>query len=160
MILSRPWAAGLTVGLSIVLAACGHTSNQELAAAREAGRSQGAAEQKAEAEKQQLEQDVANLRAQQEQLAKKMTAAAASPKVEREGTSNSGTQDCGGGVSVNSVTSCSFAQVVAQQWRNYGGDTSTFEAWSPTTQRYYTMRCVSGLPTVCRGGNNAAVYIR
>ena len=72
----------------------------------------------------------------------------------------SATQGCGSGVSVNSVTSCSFAEIVAQEWRDNGGGSITIEAWSPVTQRSYVMRCTAGVPTVCRGGDNAAVYIR
>jgi hypothetical protein len=32
--------------------------------------------------------------------------------------------------------------------------------YSPVTGRSYTMTCVAGIPSVCRGGNNAVVYIR
>ena len=58
------------------------------------------------------------------------------------------------------MTSCSFAEIVAQGWRNNGGGSVTFEAWSPVAQRFYLMHCTAGVPTVCRGGANAAVYIR
>lgn len=66
---------------------------------------------------------------------------------------------CGGGVSVNGATSCSFAQNVATEYRSSGG-ASSIDVYSPVTHQSYTMSCSSGVPTVCRGGNNAVVYIR
>lgn len=73
---------------------------------------------------------------------------------------SSGTTNCGGGVSVNSVTSCSFADNVAQAYRDSGG-ASTVDAYSPKTGQVYTMTCTDqGITTVCRGGNNAVVSIR
>ena len=75
------------------------------------------------------------------------------------GTAAEGSRSCGGGLTVNSVTSCSFAENVRDEYRRSGG-APTIEVFSPTTQRLYTMSCSGGLPTVCRGGNGAAVFIR
>lgn len=66
---------------------------------------------------------------------------------------------CGDGVSVNSVTSCPFGRSVKDAYEASGG-ASVIEAYSPVTGTTYTMTCSSGIPTVCRGGNNAVVTIR
>lgn len=66
---------------------------------------------------------------------------------------------CGGGLSVNSVTSCPFAQNVAEAYRGSGG-ASSIDVYSPVTGTTYTMSCGGGVPVVCTGGNGAAVYIR
>jgi hypothetical protein len=65
---------------------------------------------------------------------------------------------CGGGVSVNSVTSCPFAQNVRKAYRD-SRRASVLRVFSPTTGETYTMRCAGRKPTVCRGGRNAVVYI-
>jgi hypothetical protein len=161
-------ASVLLIALSTTLAACGvQASHQQLAAASAAGRSQGAAQQQAEASKQaeaakqrQLESDVAALKSK---LAANSSSSASSVSSGSGGSGSStgsGTRDCGLGVSVNSVTTCSFAQIVVEAWRQSGGGYASFQAWSPATQRFYLMRCSPGLTTICRGGNNAAVYIR
>jgi hypothetical protein len=66
---------------------------------------------------------------------------------------------CGDGISVNGATSCAFARNVAAEYRSSGG-ASTIEVFSPVTHQSYTMSCAGGVPTVCRGGNNAVVYVR
>ena len=65
---------------------------------------------------------------------------------------------CGNGVTVNSVTSCSFALNVADEYRRTGS--SVVYAASPVTKQIYRMECTDGIPVVCRGGNNAQVTIR
>lgn len=72
---------------------------------------------------------------------------------------SSGTSSCGNGLSVNSVTSCPFAESVRDAWESSGGS-SVIEAYSPVTGELYTMTCSGGAPVVCSGGNNARVYIR
>ena len=67
--------------------------------------------------------------------------------------------NCGDGVAVNAATSCPFGRNVASEYRSSGG-ASTIEVYSPVTKQAYTMSCSGGVPTVCRGGNNAVVYIR
>jgi hypothetical protein len=66
---------------------------------------------------------------------------------------------CGGNLSAGANTSCAFAVIVRSGFYEVGSGVS-FPAYSPTTGRIYTMTCTGGVPTVCRGGNNAVVYIR
>ena len=74
------------------------------------------------------------------------------------GSSSSGPGiSCGGGVSAGPNTTCGFAQNVASAYRESGS--STVHATSPTTHQNYSMTCIGGNPTVCRGGNDASVYI-
>jgi hypothetical protein len=63
-----------------------------------------------------------------------------------------------GGISVNSVTSCPFAENVESAWES-SGDASSVTAFSPATGLTYTMSCTaSGTGyEVCSGGNNAYV---
>jgi hypothetical protein len=72
-------------------------------------------------------------------------------------SSSGGSTDCGNGISVNSNTSCAFAQYVAEGYRATGD--SVIRAYSPVTDDTYAMTCSGSNPTVCRGGNDAAVYI-
>ncbi len=67
---------------------------------------------------------------------------------------------CATGVQAGANTSCSFAMNVAGEYGSNPGAT-TISAFSPTTGKSYTMTCSpwSGGGTVCRGGNNAAVFI-
>jgi hypothetical protein len=63
-----------------------------------------------------------------------------------------------GGISVNSVTSCPFAENVESAWES-SGDASSVTAFSPATGLTYTMSCTaSGTGyEVCTGGNGAYV---
>jgi hypothetical protein len=70
-----------------------------------------------------------------------------------------GSSSCGDGLSVNSATSCPFARSVRDAYEASGGG-SRVQASSPVTGETYTMSCSGGVPVVCTGGNNAAVYIR
>lgn len=58
---------------------------------------------------------------------------------------------------VGPKTSCPFARDVADKWKS-SGDT-VIEAHSPVTGVTYTMTCTGSEPVVCRGGNNAVVYL-
>lgn len=75
------------------------------------------------------------------------------------GAASVGSTSCGNGVSANSVTSCPFAQNVAETYRRSSG-ASSIDVYSPVTGRNYVMSCSGGIPTVCSGGNGAVVYIR
>jgi hypothetical protein len=66
-------------------------------------------------------------------------------------------EDCGDGVRVNENTSCPFARYVAEGYRAEGA--GVIRAYSPVTNDTYAMSCESGDPAVCRGGNDAVVYI-
>lgn len=75
------------------------------------------------------------------------------------GAGGAATTSCGDGISVNSVTSCPFGRAVRDEYESSGG-ASEIEAFSPATNRSYTMSCSGAVPTVCRGGNGAVVTIR
>jgi hypothetical protein len=77
--------------------------------------------------------------------------------------SGGASQYCGspadqGGISVNAVTSCPFAENVESAWESSGG-ASSVTASSPATGLTYTMSCTaSGTGyEVCTGGDNAYV---
>jgi hypothetical protein len=77
--------------------------------------------------------------------------AAPAPTVSTEGS-------CGGELSVNSHTSCPFAQNVENAYyAEVGSGSGEVVAYSPVTERDYTMSC-SGSPHECTGGDDAAVF--
>jgi hypothetical protein len=59
----------------------------------------------------------------------------------------------------NSETSCGFALSTAQAYATYGNGAEPFSVSSPVTGMSYVMTCTSA-GSVCRGGNNAVVYLR
>jgi hypothetical protein len=63
---------------------------------------------------------------------------------------------CGGGLAVGPNTTCAFAESVRSAYESSGPGAVT--AYSPVTNRTYTMTCSAGSPVVCTGGNNASVY--
>lgn len=71
-----------------------------------------------------------------------------------------GSTECSSTISVNGSTSCSFAQNVADAYLSEGGGNRSVSAYSPITNQWYTMSCTGGVTTVCKGGNNAVVYLR
>jgi hypothetical protein len=74
--------------------------------------------------------------------------------------SNCGGDAASGGISVNSVTSCPFAENVESAWDSSGDSGSgTVTANSPVTDQTYAMYCTaSGTGyEVCTGGSNAYV---
>jgi hypothetical protein len=65
---------------------------------------------------------------------------------------------CGGELSVNSHTTCPFAQNVENAYyAEVGSGPGEVVAYSPVTERDYTMSC-SGSPHECTGGDDAAVF--
>lgn len=68
-----------------------------------------------------------------------------------------GEEDCGSGVAVGPNTTCPFALNVARAYRASGGSTVT--AHSPARNRDYEMTCTPGPPAVCRGGDDASIFI-
>jgi len=65
---------------------------------------------------------------------------------------------CGGELSVNAHTSCPFAEAVEQVYFEIvGSGPGTVVAYSPVTERSYTMTC-TGSPHECTGGDDAVVY--
>lgn len=90
------------------------------------------------------------------------SAAAAKKKSSGSGGSGGGTasaggsQNCGGGIEVNAVTSCAFAKNVVAAWKKNEGSSVT--AYSPDTGETYTMSCSgSQMLTTCTGGSGAKV---
>ena len=74
-----------------------------------------------------------------------------------------GAVSCGAGVSAGtSVTSCSFAQAVRDEYLRTGvqGQARVISAYSPVTGLSYVMSCgPEGGVVACRGGNDAVVYV-
>ncbi len=65
---------------------------------------------------------------------------------------------CGGELSVNSRTTCPFAENVEQAYyAEIGSGSGEVVAYSPAMNRTYVMSC-SGSPHECTGGNGAAVF--
>lgn len=165
----RSGAAVVALGLSLTIGGCaGGPSQDQLAQARQEGAaaaSQAAEAEKAKAEQKKLAADVAAAVKAAADAAAAAKAAAAKNTAPGGGTSGGvasggGGRSCGGTISVSSATSCSFAENVVADWRGAGGGSASFWSHSPVTGRSYWMRCTAGVPTVCRGGNNAVVYIR
>jgi len=65
---------------------------------------------------------------------------------------------CGGELTVNSRTTCHFAENVEQAYyAEVGSGSGEVVAYSPAMNRTYVMSC-SGSPHECTGGNDAAVF--
>lgn len=156
----------------MMISGCGGGPSQDqLAQARQEGAaeaSKAAEAEKAKAEQKKLAADVAAAAKAAKDAAEAAKAAAdgrnpgsgggTGPAVNSGG--GGGSKSCGGNISVNSATSCPFAANVVSDWRSNGGGSTSFWSYSPVTGKGYWMRCTAGIPTVCRGGNNAVVYIR
>jgi len=99
----------------------------------------------------------AKVRADKEAAAKAAEVRVAAAKA---ATAQAARTSCNGNVSVGGNTTCAFAVNVESSYYQSGGGYSTFWVYSPVTGLYYTMTCTPGVPTVCRGGHNAVVYIR
>lgn len=152
----------LAIGASLLLAGCGSsTSQSDLDKARAAGASEEAAKQKqasVDAKIKQLEEDLAKAKTQGV-TPSQSAAPGPAPQAQTQAPAARGSS-CGGNLSVGANTSCAFARYVEAALSAAGGGSQTLSVYSPTTGKYYTMTCVAGVPTVCRGGNNAVVYIR
>jgi hypothetical protein len=70
-----------------------------------------------------------------------------------------GSGNCGGSLSVGPNTTCAFAENVEYQYfAEIGNGSGTVTAYSPVTEKLYTMYCTAGEPHECTGGNNASVF--
>jgi len=160
----RVSAGAATIVLAIgLLAGCGDESGsvserqtEEIQRAKEEGRRQALAEERAKA----AAADTRRLEKEIEQLGKDDATSdrpgrAPAPPAQ----ASSGSTSCGEGVSVNSVTTCPFGRNVRDEYASSNG-ARVIEVYSPVTKRSYLMRCTGGVPTVCRGGNGAIVYLR
>jgi septal ring factor EnvC (AmiA/AmiB activator) len=87
-------------------------------------------------------------------------AAAAQAAATKAAAAQPQTTSCDANVSAGANTTCAFALNVESAYYASGGGYSTVSVYSPVTGLYYGMTCTPGVPTVCRGGNNAVVYIR
>jgi len=159
---SRVGVLAVLLLLLSVLVGCGGGSDatqQQL----EQARREGAAQQKIKDQQAQLKRDIRELKKQ----ARGNTSSSSPSSGESSGGGSSSggsaptsAASCGQGVSAGSATSCAFALNVARAYFEAGGGSPTLSVYSPVTNQTYTMRCSAGAPTVCRGGNNAVVYIR
>lgn len=152
------------VGFVVACGGGSGASDQQLKNAED----RGAQNQKIQDAQNAQRQEQARLRREIEQLKRSKggtTTSVAPPSsggtapVTPPATTSSGSS-CGGGLSVGPNTTCSFAAVVRSAYLVNGGGSGTVQAYSPVTQRFYSMSCSGGAPTVCRGGNSAVVYIR
>lgn len=66
---------------------------------------------------------------------------------------------CSGSVGAGGATSCEFAQNVAEAVPRGADSDVAVRAKSPVTGKSYEMTCKAGPVMVCRGGNNAEVYV-
>lgn len=141
--------------LGLTMAGCGDSgaSSEELEAARKEG-----AVKAHQAERiREIQKELKALR-KNGGSGKAATAAAGSPAPEG-GSSSSGSGNCGGALSANSVTTCGFAENVEEAYyAEIGSGSGTVIAYSPTTGTTYSMYCTAGSPHECTGGNDAAVY--
>jgi type II secretory pathway pseudopilin PulG len=67
--------------------------------------------------------------------------------------------NCSGSLSVGPNTTCAFAENVEYEYfAEIGSGSGTVTAYSPVTEKLYSMYCTAGEPHECSGGNNATVY--
>ncbi len=174
----RGGGAGLLVALAMAgVSGCGGSdsggsSERDQADAIRVARADARREARAEAKAQKAADDAKALQKQIDEL-KKGSGAGSSSKSSGSSSgssggsssggsvapSSSGSTSCGGGLSVNSVTTCPFAENVRSEYNSSGGS-SVVAAFSPATGKVITMSCSSGVTTICRGGSGAIVYIR
>lgn len=169
----RGAGAGLLVALAMAgVTGCGgsdgNNEREQADAIREA-RADARREARAEAKADKAEADSKALQKQIDELKKGSGNSSSRKSAGSSGGSSSGggsaapassgSTSCGGGLSVNSVTTCPFAENVRGEYGSNPG-ASEINAFSPATGKLITMRCSSGVTTICRGGNNAIVYIR
>jgi len=151
----------LVTGSAVGLTACGGSDNGASQQEIDQAKREAAAQQKLKDKQAQLEKELHDLKKQTNKNS------GSSGSKSNGGSSSSGSStsttsgaSCGAGVTAGANTSCAFALNVAQAYFDAGGGSPTVSVYSPVTTQNYTMNCTAGAPTVCRGGNNAVVYIR
>lgn len=143
------------LGLFVFSTGCGGASDAELQGAKQEG-----AKEARQAEKlKEIQQGIAALKRERS----KGNFQQIPPPPASTGSTYSGSgpaKTCANGVGASSATSCEFAFNVAGEYGSNPGATS-ISAFSPVTEQVYAMTCSawSGGGTVCRGGNDAAVFI-
>lgn len=124
----------------------------------ERARQKKAAEERAQAK---LAREVARLKKQVNKRPGTTTTTTAAPGTPPASSAPpSSSSSCGGNLSVGPNTSCAFGILVERAYFQSGGGSGIVNAYSPVTQQTYVMTCTAGAPTICRGGNNASVFIR
>lgn len=145
--LTTPVFALLLGVLVFAAAGCGD-NEQEVEQARE--------QQRLEDKAAELEEDLKEMKAQQQQQQQATT----QPQPQTTTQPQQGpSRNCGGGVAAGPNTSCAFALNTAKEWVDTNGG-RTLQVYSPATGKTYTMRCTTNsMGTTCTGGNDAVVYI-
>ncbi len=151
------------VCLPLALGACGggndNASQEQIAQARK----DAAAQQKIKDKQAQLEKELAALKKERRNSPSSGSATSSGGSSTSSATGGAvpaTASSCGGGVSAGPNTTCAFAVNTATAYFRANGGSPTVSVYSPVTQRTYTMTCTAGAPTVCRGGDNATVFIR
>lgn len=150
-LIQRMAAAVLVVGTILGLAACGDSgaSQEELNQAKRAG----AAHAREQGRIKQIQHEIRKLRHGQD------GAPVPPPSGSSSSYSSGGNSSCGGELSVGPNTTCPFAEnVEAAYFAEIGSGSGTVIAYSPVTEKTYSMYCTAGTPHVCTGGNDASVY--
>lgn len=136
---------------AFALAACGSSdaSQDEIDQAR----TEGAKEAKQQAKIEQIEHQLKSLKHGNGAPPNRSNSSGSSTAPASGGTS------CGGSLSVGPNTTCAFAENVEYQYyAEIGGGAGTVSAYSPVTERIYSMYCTAGTPHECTGGNSASVF--
>jgi hypothetical protein len=149
-VLGRILSFGAIVAVAMFLSACGGSgaSEDELSQAR----TEGAKEAEQQAKIERIEHQLKSLKhghGAQNQSSGESTPVPAS----------GGGTSCGGSLSVGPNTTCAFAENVEYEYfSEIGSGSGTVAAYSPVTEKLYTMYCTAGEPHECTGGNDASVY--
>ena len=160
-------------GVTILLAGCSQGASQAQVTQAQQSAAQAQAQKDTQAslsaQVQQLKDQAAKDAAAKAAAAQSAAAQAAALKAAQAAAAKTAAQAapaqpqmtaCDGNVSAAANTSCAFALNVESAYYASGGGYSTVNVYSPVTGLYYGMTCTPGVPTVCRGGNSAVVYIR
>lgn len=148
----------LVLALSIGLAACGGggASDEELAEAEKAGIAKERQKQRLDNLEAKLKQGLKDLKKGQGSKGSAPNPPSTAPAPAPAPSSSEG--NCGGTLSVNSVTTCEFAENVRFAYEaEVGSGSGSIEAFSPARGTYYSMYCSGGSPVECTGGDEAWV---
>lgn len=151
---AQPLAALLCVVSALPLAGCGDKEFTQADVDR--ARREGAASERQkvnEKETERLRKQLEDIRTGKKSGSSKTKTVTVEKSATPQATPAPSSGDCGSGLSVNGVTSCAFAREV----RNAYTGTGSYDIFSPTTGKTYTVSCSGTNPTTCTGGNNARV---
>ncbi len=147
---SRSLYLAAIAALAMFLSACGGsgTSQDELDKAR----TEGAKEAEQQAKIERIEHQLKSLKHGHGAQNQSNSGSAPVP-------ASGGGTSCGGSLSVGPNTTCAFAENVEYEYfSEIGSGSGTVVAYSPVTEKLYTMYCTAGEPHECTGGNDASVY--